>query len=130
MKKTIMLFVSALLLSCLHVPCFASIPDDTDEQGEDISIELDVTIDTTTSTGSNPKTPVFIPQIHQNGHTLYLNRGCDDSTIILIDENGVEVFSSYIMDGYSLVNIPEWLVGTYEIHIHRGNYCFYGQIVL
>ena len=34
MKKTILLFVSALLLSCLHVPCFASLPDDTDGSPE------------------------------------------------------------------------------------------------
>ena len=78
----------------------------------------------------HPKSPVVQPQIGIEDYTLYIYSGCEDATLVLVDENDNEVFSQEIEDDTDQIVLPTTLSGTYEIRIYRGNYMFYGEIEL
>ena len=80
--------------------------------------------------GSLPRTPVMPPTVGINGHTLYLYSGCDNTEIVLIGENETEVYSTYVLEGTTQVQLPSALQGTYELRILRGQYMFYTEIEL
>lgn len=77
-----------------------------------------------------PKSPIIKPQLAIEDYTLYIYSGCEDATLVLIDENDNEVFSQEIEDDTDQIVLPATLSGTYEIRIYRGNYMFYGEIEL
>ena len=77
-----------------------------------------------------PKSPVSSPSIIQSGHTLYIISGCDDTELSLVDENDDEEYSITILTGTTMITLPEWLQGTYELRILRGQYMFYTEIDL
>ena len=77
-----------------------------------------------------PKSPVIKPQIGIEDYTLFIYSGCEDATLVLVDENDNEVFSQEIEDDTDQIVLPTTLSGTYEIRIYRGNYMFYGEIEL
>lgn len=77
-----------------------------------------------------PKSPIIKPQIGIEDYTLYIYSGCEDATLVLVDENDNDVFSQEIEDDTDQIVLPTTLSGTYEIRIYRGNYMFYGEIEL
>ena len=77
-----------------------------------------------------PHSPVYPPFVVKEGHTLYLYSGCDDTTLVLLDEEGEDVYSEFITEGTAYIVLPEWLEGTYELQIQRGSYVFYTEIGL
>ncbi len=78
----------------------------------------------------HPKSPVVPPQIGIEDYTLFIYSGCEDATLVLVDENDNEVFSQEIEDDTDQIVLPTTLSGTYELRIYRGNYMFYGEIEL
>ena len=76
------------------------------------------------------RTPVRIPSISINAHTLYFNSSCDGYTLRLYDEKGDLVMNLIIPENSSTINLPSFLVGEYEIQIIKGKYCFYGYVNL
>ena len=77
-----------------------------------------------------PRTPIAPPTVAINGHTLYLYSGCDNTEIVLIGDNETEVYSTYVLEGTTQVQLPSVLQGTYELRILRGQYMFYTEIEL
>ena len=77
-----------------------------------------------------PKAPVQPPVVALDGHTLYIISGCDDTVLSLADENETEAYSITILAGTTMITLPEWLEGTYELRILRGQYMFYTEIEL
>ena len=78
----------------------------------------------------HPKAPVTPPVVALDGHTLYIISGCDDTVLSLADENETEAYSITILAGTTMITLPEWLEGTYELRILRGQYMFYTEIEL
>ena len=78
----------------------------------------------------NPKSPILMPTVVQNGHTLYFYYGCDNTTLNLLDEDDEVVYTTEIDEGTTMLVLPEWLEGTFEIQIIRGSYTFVGEIEL
>ena len=78
----------------------------------------------------HPKSPVIKPQIGIEDYTLYIYSGCEEATLVLVDENDNEVFFQEIEKGTDQIVLPTTLSGTYEIRIYRGNFMFYGEIEL
>lgn len=99
-----------------------------------IRIELSCQItDRTIENYEHPRTPVHTPNIYMDISTraLHFENPCYSMTLELINsETNITVFSYSIPDGDSMVLLPTWLEGEYELHIHRGNYCFFGIIEL
>ena len=78
----------------------------------------------------NPKSPVQMPTIVQDGYTLYIISGCAGATLILRDEYETEVYSTLITDETDEITLPSTLSGTYEIRLIRGSITFGGEIEL
>ncbi len=77
-----------------------------------------------------PRTPETVPTVAIDGHTLYIISGCDNTTLSLVDEDDDEAYSTTILEGTTLLVLPEWLQGTYELRILRGQYMYYAEIEL
>lgn len=77
-----------------------------------------------------PKSPLQLPSVYQDGHTLYLYSGCTGATLRLLDADEEEVFSTEITDEMDEICIPSTLIGTYRLEIIRGAFTFYCYIEL
>lgn len=78
----------------------------------------------------NPKSPVQMPTVVQDGYTLYIISGCTGATLSLRDEYETEVYSTLITDETDEVTLPATLSGTYEIRLIRGGITFGAEIEL
>ena len=94
-------------------------------------VELQVSeIDPTHQPGNFPKSPVQVPSISLDNHTLYFNTPCDGCTLNIVDSNNVVVYTLVIPTGTTSLVLPATLSGEYELQIISGNYLFYGTIDL
>lgn len=85
------------------------------------------------SSHSVHRTPPQIPNIYFDASTstVYFENPCYECTLELVVPGTDTVAYSYIIpDGDDTVSLPTFLSGMYELHIHRGNYCFWGVIEL
>lgn len=87
-------------------------------------------IDPTISQNPQPKSPVVPPSVSIDGHTLYLYSGCAGATLQVVDGQDEVVYTTEIPDEIEEIELPETLVGEYELQILRGNFCFYATIEL
>ena len=95
------------------------------------NVELNVTWDDPTNIGYPiPKSPVLVPEVSLDGHTLYFFTPCDGYTLNIVDENDVVVYSIVIPVGTTSWVLPATLSGEYELQLISGNYCFWGMITL
>lgn len=79
------------------------------------------------------KTPPKIPNIYLDtpASTVYFESPCYECTLeLVVPGTDAVVYSDIIPDGDDTVQLPTFLSGEYELHIHRGNYCFWGVIEL
>lgn len=76
------------------------------------------------------KSPIPMPEISLEDHTLYFETPCDGCTLNIVDENDVVVYTLVIPTGTTSLVLPSTLFGEYTIEIIRGNYLFYGKIDL
>lgn len=79
------------------------------------------------------KTRPLLPKIYleASSSTMYFENPCYECTLELVVPGTDTVVYSYIIpDGDDTVQLPSYLSGVYELHIHRGNYCFWGMIEL
>ena len=74
--------------------------------------------------------PIHVPNIDINDHTLSFITPCDGCTLQLVDEDGIVLFTTVIPNGATNLVLPSYLSGEYEIQIVRGNFYFYGYIIL
>lgn len=130
MKKSATIIITALMLSCQPLIGFASPSDDNEEQSFNSDLDFSVSIEIGKGHTNNPKTPILMPRVQQNGHTLYIISGCNGSTLVVLDEYGSEAFSTSITEDNSIVIIPNTISGSCELQIRRGAYCFYALIEL
>ena len=77
-----------------------------------------------------PRTPVVPPSAAIDGHTLYFINGCDDTGLAVVDLSEDEVYSTTIPTGMTMLVLPEWLQGTFELQIRCGQYIFVAEIEL
>ncbi|MBQ6062374.1 MAG: hypothetical protein IJK42_10075 [Prevotella sp.] len=80
--------------------------------------------------GGNPKSPILIPSVSLDDHTLYFDTPCDGCTLNIVDGNNIVVYTLVIPTGTTSLVLPATLSGEYELQIIRGNYLFYGTIDL
>ena len=123
MKTKFQVALALLLASSCITPVFAA----NDYLGEPVSLSIKG-IDDDEDVKDRPKSPVLIPSVYIDGHTLLLYRGCDGCTIELCDEDGQTVYSVYVEPGTESIWLPEELAGSFEIRIVRGSLTFVGEI--
>lgn len=94
-------------------------------------VELQVTIDDPTKSDSPIKrSPIRIPSVRIEDHTLYFITSCDGCRLRLFNEDGELQYVITIPENSESIELPAYLTGEYEIQIIRGRYCFYGYIYL
>ena len=125
MKKFILSVL--LLLTASLSDAIAQIVDES--IGEKIVLHIGI-IDPTKPDGPIKRSPIRIPAINIDDHTIYFVTSCDGCTLRLINEENDIVVDMIVPEKSSSINLPSFLFGEYEIQIVRGNYCFYGYINL
>ena len=118
-KKSIIISLLAAMLSLCNVSAYAA------PEGVDLQY-----VDPDNGDEGFHKSPITIPDISLENHTLYFYTPCDGCTLRLLDENENVVFSTVITTGATSLVLPSTLSGEYEIQIIQGNICFYGYIDL
>ena len=75
------------------------------------------------------KSPISIPEVLIEGHTLSFEESCIGCSITIIDENENTVFSA-IVGEEGIVILPDSLVGTFVLELERESITFEGEIEL
>ena len=118
------LFIVGILL----MPAFSNIV--ASPKGE-LPILLQVGyLDPTKPGDPHPKSPVAMPEFYLDGYTLTAGSYTVGSTVVLKDEDGEVVFTSYIYVEGDTITLPSTLSGTYTIEVTRGSLTFVGEIEL
>ena len=74
-----------------------------------------------------PKSPILIPEVTIDGHTLHFITPCTGLTLQLVQDDEV-CYETVISSDY--LEIPSDITGMYELQILRGNYVFFAEIEL
>ena len=92
-------------------------------------VPLEVGYDDPDAPYQNPnRSPVLVPEVDLDGHTLTFDASCFGCTLRLVNAEGEVEYTTIITSG-TLV-LPSTLEGEFEIQIIRDNWCFYGYIEL
>ena len=96
------------------------------------SITLQVhQVDPTGTLGSGQRTPVLIPTVSLDDHTLYIYDVAYDLTLALVDEDDEVIYTVFVPANTSSVVLPSWLEGDYQLLlIPDEDYYFAGEISL
>lgn len=126
--KTLRIIIAFMFL-CTNVCSKGSCSTPISEESKLLDFCVIVHIDDNTE-HPFPHSIVRKPRVLQDGHTLYLIEGCDNTTIELLDENNQVVYTTEVTEGTETLALPTFLVGAYELHITRGRYTFVAEIEL
>lgn len=128
MKRTIITFILAFTLI---IPSMAEVNDPIGPYWRN-QIELVCQKIGNHHNNKDPhRTPPQIPNVYFDASTstVYFENPCYDCTLeLVVTGTDAVVFSYTIPDGDDTVVLPTFLSGKFELHIHRGNYCFWGVI--
>ena len=96
--------------------------------GDPLDLEVRIIDDKPTQSGGS-KTPVLIPSVWQDGYELEIEAPHAEYVLNIVSGTTV-VYTVVVPANVSLVMLPSWLSGTYELQLIQGNLCFYGDIDL
>ena len=98
--------------------------------GEGDPLDLEVKkIDNKPIHSGDPKSPVLIPTVWQDGYELEIEAPHAEYVLNIVSGTTV-VYTVVVPANVSLVMLPSWLSGIYELQLIQGNLCFYGDIEL
>ena len=80
--------------------------------------------------GGNTLAPPRPWYITQNDYTLTLPAFEDDFTLVLLDEDGVVVYSTFMPAGTTMIVLPSTLSGDFEIRLIGDTYYYRGYLTL
>jgi len=81
----------------------------------------------------HPRTPVYVPQVAQEGHALYFHDTADFTVnLYSVDEDGERTmeYTTFVPATTESITLPSNLTGTYVIEVIRGSQHFEGEIEL
>lgn len=86
--------------------------------------------DHTGTAPAHPRTPV--PSVDFNNGILTFQQDHTDYVLNILDEDGVVVYTIAVPTNLTIVTLPSWLSGEYEIRLYPidSNVYFYGEISL
>ena len=77
-----------------------------------------------------PRSPIEVPLVYIEDHTLTFAVGHPDYTLIIKDEDGDVVYTTTVFSTDTEVILPSTLSGDYEVNLVMGNWLFTGWISL
>lgn len=118
MKKVLILF-SCLFLWGNHFTLADKIP---------VEVEVEI-IDDTPSCPGHSKTPLRIPRIYKDGHTLSFSSYHPEYIINIVQE-GETVFSAIIPASATQFELPAFISGECTVQFVAGRFCLTGYVQL
>ena len=82
------------------------------------------------ATGGNTLAPPRPWYITQDDYTLTMPAFEDDFTLVLLDEDGVVVYSTFVPAGTTMIVLPSTLSGDFELRLVGDTYYYRGYIML
>ena len=79
------------------------------------------------------RTPIYVPQVGQEGYTLYFHDETDFTVnLYSVDEDGERTleYTTFVPSTTESITLPSNLTGTYVIEVIRGSQHFEGEIEL
>lgn len=119
MKKKTFLLCLTMAFSLIMSVSVSAIP---------VVVPLQVGFNDPSIEQGGPHRGPIIPEVSIDGYTLLFVTPCDGLELRLVNEEN-EVEFTTIISGTMLV-LPTYLSGNYELQIISGNYIFYGDISL
>ena len=119
--------VAAIGMTC---KAYEAVNRDTDPTPIPLTPKPVVNEDKSNGQEQFPKSPIRIPTVAQDNHTLYLYSGCDNTTLELYAEDETLVYTTYIPEGTEQITLPSDLTGMFELRIIRGSITFVAEIEL
>ena len=95
------------------------------EAAGDVPLEI---IDESGASNYGTKAPPLI--ISQEDNVLTLPVMADDFVLELRDEDGFLVYSAFVPSGCTMVILPTWLSGSFELRLIADTYYYIGYIFL
>lgn len=77
-----------------------------------------------------PKSPILIPEVYLNGNVLTFDEALEGTTVQLLDEDDIVVFSDFIEENQTSIVFPTTLSGYYKLLIVCDDITFYCEIQL
>ncbi|UKK47800.1 hypothetical protein L6475_11335 [Prevotella sp. E9-3] len=76
-----------------------------------------------------PRSPLQAPNVALGNYTLFFETDHPSFTLVLLDEEGEEVYSAVAPSDVDSVTLPSTLTGDYELQLYDGsNYYYYCEI--
>ena len=118
--KKILLFVCFMCMGGLSISAASEV------------IEMTVSyVDPKPAGGGPAKSPIQPPYVTQNDNVLTFDANHADYVLTLLDEDGEEVYTTFVPSTTTTVVLPSSLTGLHEIQLYPGgDYYFTGGIVL
>lgn len=103
----------------------------TPQNGQGIQVYLQVTWEDPTIGQNNfPKSPIPVPYVTLDDHTLYIWSQHNGYALTLLDDNDTVVYQSYVAAGVQYAVLPTTLSGNYTLVLSDDTYMFTGIISL
>ena len=125
-KKFCIVALSAIALSFNDYHASAQNPSNN---GSQISLTVEKIKDTELGNGY-PKSPVQVPYVTLDDHTLYIWSQHGGYTLTLLDDNDAVVYQTYVAAGVQYAVLPTTLSGNYTLVLSDDTYMFTGMIGL
>jgi len=121
MKRTLFL-ISFVLFSLIHINA---------ETLKYTYVYLQERVKPTKPLGGHPRSPIECPETGIDGYTLYLSDVGYDITLVLVGNDGENVYTTFIPSGTTNVQLPSTLSGDYELRLipTDSSYYFYGYVL-
>lgn len=95
--------------------------------GDQIHLNVKKLINHPNNDFKEPRTPILVPELTMDGHTLHFVTPCTGLTLRLVHDDEVCCETVITSDN---VEIPSALTGVYELQILRGDYIFFAEVEL
>ena len=125
-KKFCIVALSAIALSFNDYHASAQNPSNN---GSQISLTVEKIKDTELGNGY-PKSPVQVPYVTLDDHTLYIWSQHGGYTLTLLDDNDAVVYQTYVAAGVQYAVLPTTLSGSFTLQLSDDTYLYTGMIDL
>ena len=124
--KTTKLIIATMVAYFLFL---GVLPVHAQDGGDEEEIEFSID-DNASGLPGNPKTPILMPHLWQNGYLLDFHGTHADYVLRIHDATENVVYFAVVPSMQTQVWLPTTLSGTYRIELVSGSLLFYGYITL
>lgn len=122
-------FALAVLLAA-SATSYSQLPPEPNPGGDPLPLGPGPGDDNNQGEHNNPKSPILVPEVYLNGNVLTFDEALEGTTVQLLDEDDIVVFSDFIEENQTSIVFPTTLFGSYKLLIVCSDITFYCEIQL